>query len=110
MIARLWNLVQRGRRDQPPRHLRPNELRRGVVRAERLRREALATRPVLDRQQRSPEEQQPRRPPVAPPQATTVTAERFRTAALRSRSGLRQALLLKEILDPPVALRDRHLR
>jgi hypothetical protein len=41
--------------------------------------------------------------PVAAPPSRTVTIRR----TLASRGGLRRALLLNEILGPPVALRDR---
>ncbi len=37
-----------------------------------------------------------------------ATTERALTSALKSRSGLRQAWVLKEVLGPPVALRGPH--
>ena len=49
------------------------------------------------------------RPPPRRPQTTQpppVTARRV-TALLRSPAGLRQVIVAKEILDPPVALRRR---
>ena len=54
---------------------------------------------------RAPEEErapQERRPASPDAQATT---ERALISALKSRSGLRQAWVLKEVLGPPVALR-----
>jgi hypothetical protein len=93
--------------DQPPnRQFRPNELRRDVVRAERLRREARRTEPALTRPQLSAEEQRSRRAQPSPALATPARESPSRLSALTTRSGLRQAWLLKEILSPPMALRD----
>ncbi|MBA3450618.1 MAG: hypothetical protein H0T18_05335 [Chloroflexia bacterium] len=107
MIARTLVALRRRLAGQPPpRQLRPTELRRDVVRAERLRREATAVSSVTA-QPLTLEEQRPRRVRVEPPQPPSAEREPWQKSALRSRSSLRQALLLKEILDPPLALRDR---
>ena len=92
----------------PQRTLRPNELRREVVREERLRREARQIDPLANRQGPSLEEQRARPPssPVLP--AVRARAASPHVSALRTQSGLRQAWLLKEILGPPLALRGPH--
>jgi hypothetical protein len=104
MMQRLRNFLRRRRGGQasaPP--LRPNELRRDLVQAERQRREAtratvVAQRAAID------EELAPRnRPRVAPTEPAVSVNPVLR--ALQSRSGLRQAWLMTEILGPPVALR-----
>ena len=110
MMQRLRDALRRGRSSEPPhRQYRPNELRLDVVRAERLRREAGRTEPVVSRPARSLEELQvqergPREPlPTPAVQSRPVPSQ---IAALKTRSCLRQAWLLKEILGPPLALRD----
>jgi hypothetical protein len=108
MMRRLRDALRRGRStEQPQRQYRPNELRLDVVRAERLRREARQADPAADSSWRSLEELEERRPQesVPAPAAGSRRASR-QIAALKTRSGLRQAWLLKEILDPPRALRD----
>lgn len=109
MIRRVLDVLRR--RDSQPvsRPLRPNELRRDVVQAERHRREGLRSEAAFNRQDLS-DEQRPRRQPEAPIAPPHVTAEPWHVAALTSRSGLRRALVLKEILDPPLALRGPHTR
>jgi hypothetical protein len=110
MMQRLRDALRRGQSaEQPYRQYRPNELRLDVVRAERLRREARRVEPAAGPAGRSLEELGERRPlaPLPAPAARSRPATQ-RIAALQSRSGLRQAWLLKEILSPPLALRDRY--
>jgi hypothetical protein len=104
MIRRFLDVLQRGIAEQgPPYPLRPNALSREVVRAERLRREARQaeaaarqdTHPA--REERTPRGQQP---DTSPPRDVALLA-----ASLKSRSNLRRAMLLKEILGPPAAMR-----
>jgi len=100
MMRRLLEMMRRQMGHQPPApQYRPNQLRSDVVRAQRLRREALQEE---FQQQLPPPRREPAkaRPPrlVQPPMV----------AALRSRAGLRRAMLLKEIVDRPVALRGLH--
>jgi hypothetical protein len=106
MIQRLRDAL-RGLSDQPPnRQFRPNELRREVIREERLRRETRRVEPVASRPQLSVEEQRARRAQPSPALAMPTREAPPRLSALATRSGLRQAWLLKEILGPPLALRD----
>ena len=110
MMQRRRDALRRGRAaESPNRQYRPTELRLDVVRAERLRRDARRAEPVVGPPGRSPEEMRERRPPEPLPDP----AARSRPApqqirALKTRSGVRQAWLLKEILSPPLALRDRY--
>jgi hypothetical protein len=108
MMQRLLDALRRGRSAEPSqRHYRPNELRLDTVRAERVRREARRPEPAPRQPARSQEELQaraPREPRPAP--ITQPRRARHQLAALKTRSGLRQAWLLKEILGPPLALRD----
>jgi hypothetical protein len=108
MMQRLLDALRRGRSSEPPRRqYRPNELRLDTVRAERLRRDARRAEPAARQPVRSPEELQERGPrdPLPAP-ATQPRSAPKQIAALKTRSGLRQAWLLKEILGPPLALRD----
>jgi hypothetical protein len=105
MIRRFLDALQRGTAEQgPPYPPRPNALSREVVRAERLRREARqaesATRQDTHpaREERTPRGQQPVAPPPRDAAAPLATS-------LKSRSNLRRAMLLKEILGPPAAMR-----
>jgi hypothetical protein len=110
MMQRLREALRHASSAEPPnRQYRPNELRPDVVRAERLRRETRRTEPAPRQPVRSLEERQARglresvpAPAIQPRPAPT------QFAALKTRSGLRQAWLLKEILSPPLALRDRN--
>ena len=107
MLRRLRDILQREYTDQSlNRQFRPNELRRDVVSAERLRRESHRVEPTPTRPQLSAEEQRARR--AEPSMASAVSARQVpsHVSALTTRSGLRQAWLLKEILNPPMALRD----
>ena len=105
MIRRLLGLFQQGMAKQGPHNaLRPNELRRDAVRAERLRREArLAEHAARQHTPPAREERTHRahQPVTSPPPEDGVPL----ATALRSRSELRRAILLKEILGPPAALR-----
>ena len=108
MMQRLRDALRRGRSaEQPHRQYRPNELRLDEIRAERLRREARRVEPAVGPPGRSLEELGVRRPqePLPAPAARSHRASR-QIASLKTRSGLRQAWLLKEILAPPLALRD----
>jgi hypothetical protein len=106
MIRRILDaLRQRVARPAPEFQHRPNELRRDMVRAERLRREALQAEASARAARPTPEEQrtpQERVPAALDAQAAT---KRPLLMMLTSRSGQRQALVGKEILGPPVALR-----
>ena len=108
MIQRLRDALRPGQSvEQPYRQYRPNELRLDVVRAERLRRDARRAEPAAGPPGRSLEELRERRPPepLSAPAARLRPAPQ-QIAALKTRAGLRQAWLLKEILSPPLALRD----
>jgi hypothetical protein len=108
MMQRLRDALRRERSAAvPERQYRPNELRLDVVRAERLRRESRRAEPAIRQPGRSLEELQERRvweSAVAAPATRSGPVAR-QIAALKTRSGLRQAWLLKEILGPPMALR-----
>ena len=107
-MQRLRDAIRHGSAAEPPhRQYRPNELRLDVVRAERLRREARRAEPAAGPPGRSLEELGERRPqaPLPAPAARSRPAPQ-QIAALKTRSGLRQAWLLKEILSPPLGLRD----
>jgi hypothetical protein len=108
MMQWLREALGRGRSAEPPnRQFRPNELRLDTVRSERLRREARRTEPVVvppGRSQEELRERRPQEPLPAPAARSRLASQQF--AALKTRSGLRQAWLLKEILGPPLALRD----
>ena len=108
-MQRLRDALHRERPATPPeRQYRPNELRLDLVRAERLRREALRAEPLSSQPARSLEEQQEPEPLESPAAAPAIRPRPVvrEIAALKTRSGLRQAWLLKEILSPPLALRD----
>ena len=109
-MQRLREALRHASSAEPPsRQYRPNELRLDVARSERLRREVRRTEPAAGPSGRSLEEQRERRPrePLPAPAARSRPAQQ-QFAALKTRSGLRQAWLLKEILGPPLALRDRN--
>src|ERR671913_1123990 len=103
MMQRLRDALRRSRSVEPPhRQYRPNELRLDTVRADRLRRDALRAEPAASQPGRSPEELQVRRPRETPAAAAAHMRPAPRQiASLKTRSGLRQAWLLKEILDVP---------
>ncbi len=71
-------------------------LRRTVVRPNR-------SLPASPRQ----EEATPVRSPAPEPESKQETTRQDLVAALSSRAGLRQALLLQEILGPPMSLRNQ---
>jgi hypothetical protein len=111
MMQRLRSALRGERSGEPPnRHYRPNELRLDLVRAERLRRDARRAEPLSSQPGRSLEELQARAPvPREAPAADPATRPRpgaSKIGALKTRTGLRQAWLLKEILGQPLALRD----
>jgi hypothetical protein len=113
MMQRLRGALRGEHSGEPPgRQYRPNELRLDLVRAERLRREARHAEPLSSQSARSLEELQvpepePRETAVANP-ATQQRRGASQIAVLKTRTGLRQAWLLREILGPPLALRDRY--
>jgi hypothetical protein len=109
MIGRILDaLRQRVVGKAPEGQYRPNELRRDVVRTGRLPQEARQTDVAARASRRAPEEERaPRERVPASPDASGTT-ERALVSALKSRSGLRQAWVLKEVLGPPVALRGPH--
>jgi hypothetical protein len=109
MIGRIFDALRRRVTEQgSERQERPNELRREAVRAGRLRQEAMQSDAAARASPRAREEERaPRERLPASPDAP-VTTERALVSALKSRSGLRQAWVLKEVLGPPVALRGPH--
>jgi hypothetical protein len=113
MMQRLRSALRGERSGEPAnRQFRPNELRLDLVRAERLRRDARRAEPPSSQPGRALEELQarapvPREAPAADP-AIRPRPDASQIAALKTRTGLRQAWLLKEILAPPLALRDRY--
>jgi hypothetical protein len=109
MIQRLRDVLRRRSSAAPPqRQYRPNELRLDVVRAERLRSEAQRPEPAASQPRRSLEELQSQRSrEPAPAPAIQPGLVRRQIATLKTRSGLRQAWLQKEILGPPLALRHQ---
>ena len=110
-MQRLRDALRRVDSTGPPNRMyRPNELRPDVVRAERLRRESRRTEQTVRQPGHSLEELQPRRPAESAATTPAVQSRPVATeiAVLRTRSGLRQAWLLKEILGPPLALCDRY--
>jgi hypothetical protein len=109
MIGRILDALQRRLVEQAPqRQYRPNELRREVVRTGRLHQEARQADAAARASRRAPEEERPPRERMPAPPDAPATNERALTSALKSRSGLRQAWVLKEVLGPPVALRGPH--
>jgi hypothetical protein len=104
MIRRILDTLLLRRSGEMPSmaQLRPNELRREVVQAERRRREARAT--AVSSPGLSEEERPPRERVVAPPAARDIERNSL-LGALKTRAGMRQAWLMKEILDPPVGMR-----
>ena len=109
MIGRIFDVLRRRLAEQAPeRQYRPNELRRDVVRTGRLPQEARQADAAARAARRAPEEERaPRERMPASPNAPATT-ERALASVLTSRSGLRQAWVLKEVLGPPVALRGPH--
>ncbi len=109
MIGRIVDVLRQRLAEQASeRQYRPNELRREVVRTGRLHQEARQADAAARASRRAPEEERaPRERMPASPDAQATT-ERALTSALKSRSGLRQAWVLKEVLGPPVALRGPH--
>ncbi len=108
MIRRFLDALHRGMAEQvPPYPLRPNALSREVARAERLRREARQAEAAARQDTQPAREERAQRgqePVTLPQEAASPLA-----ASLKSRSNLRRAMLLKEILGPPAALRwPRH--
>jgi hypothetical protein len=97
-------LRRRGGRGNPP-QLRPNELRRDVVQAERRRREAGRARAAAPGAIYDEATAPRQRPPVVP--ARPVAPAHLLLATLKTRDGLRQAWLMSEILGAPVSMRDR---
>ncbi len=105
MFRRTLGAIQRRTGAPAAGLLRPNELRLDVVRAERLRREARRPDAIANPPRIPPEEPQSLRAPTAETGPARRNPDPSLVAALKSRSGLRQAWLVKEILGPPRALR-----
>jgi hypothetical protein len=109
MIERILDALRRRVAEQgPERQYRPNELRREVVRPGRLPQEARQTDAAARASRRAPEEERAPRERVPASPDAPATTELALVSALKSRSGLRQAWVLKEVLGPPVALRGPH--
>ena len=109
MIGRILDALRRSVTEQgPKRQDRPNELRREVVRAGRLRQEVMPADAVTRASPRAREEERAPRGRVLASPDTPATTKRALTSVLTTRSGLRQAWMLKEVLGPPVALRAPH--
>jgi hypothetical protein len=107
MIGRILDALQRRLVEQAPqRQYRPNELRREVVRAGRLHQEARQSDTAARTSRRAPEEERAPRARLPASPTAPATTDRALISALKSRSGLRQAWVLKEVLGPPVALRS----
>ena len=104
MIQRILDALRRRGEQEPARPLRPNELRRDVVQAERRRREATPAARVGRFPPVSEEERAPRKPPPAQLESPPVSQHAL-GAVLRTRTGLRTAWLAKEVLGPPPGLR-----
>jgi hypothetical protein len=106
MIGRILDALQRRLAEQAlERQYRPNELRREMVRTGRLHQEAWQTDAAARASRRAPEEERAPRERMPASPDTPATTEPALTSVLTSRSGLRQAWVLKEVLGPPVALR-----
>jgi len=109
MIGRILDALQRRLAEQAPqRQYRPNELRREVVRTGRLDQEARQADAAARASRRAQEEERAPRERVPTSPDVQATTERALISALKFRSGLRQAWVLKEVLGPPVALRGPH--
>jgi hypothetical protein len=108
MMQRLRDALRRGRFTEPPdRQYRPNEFRVDTARADRMRHEVRRPAPAHRLPVRSLEEQRARGPREELPALDTQPRSVPRMiSALKTRSGLRQAWLLKEILGPPLAMRN----
>ena len=106
MIRRIVDALRRGLTDRAPeRQFRPNELRREVVRAERLEKEARQEDAGVRASRLVPVEERGSRARVPTAPDASATTNRALTSVLTSRSGLRQAWVVKEVLGPPIALR-----
>jgi len=81
--------------------LRPNQLRRDDAIAERRRQEAARR---SDRPGAQASQTRPNREAANPPRHESPGSL---PAALSSRAGLRQAMLLREVIGPPLSLRDQ---
>ena len=107
MIERLRHVLRRESLPSPAQPLRPNQLSQQAARPERLRREALRDEQIRRVPERSSEQLLERREPMATTLPPRRELESSPVKALTSRSTLRQAWLLMEILGPPRALRGR---
>lgn len=104
MIGRVMNVFGRSRGEAATRPLRPNELSRNVIQAERQRRkdargELLPSESTPTRDKRQARERREHQEP-------RLQARSRLTDSLRSKSGLRRAWLAKEILGPPRSLQS----
>ena len=104
MIGRALDAMRRRVGEPADRPPRPNELRRDVARAERLRQEARRVEAATDQPRRPPEGGREQRAAGDAARAGHPDDQPRPLTALASRSGLRRAWLVKEILGPPRAL------
>ena len=106
MMQRLRYLFQQATDGSmlPGQPTRPNQLLPEVVRAERLRREALQREAAAQDGERPRSQKRPA-PESRPLPRAPAGASQNLLAALRSREGLQQAFLIHEILGPPVGMR-----
>jgi hypothetical protein len=105
MIERLRHALRRETMSSSAPPSRPNQLSLEAARAERLRRESERGAQIRSVPERPPEEPWERQELMT---ATTRPRERksWPVSARSSRSDMRRAWLLKEILGPPRALRS----
>ncbi|MDQ3694569.1 MAG: hypothetical protein M3464_13230 [Chloroflexota bacterium] len=101
MIRRVLATLTRRGGAADPGPVRPNQLRREDVTAERRRREARRVQPTV---MTAPPARAPHPAVSGPPRSAEPT---MLGMMLSSRSGLRQLLLAREVLGPPLALSDR---
>jgi hypothetical protein len=105
MLDRIRNALRHRIEEATLPPLRPNELRAEFVRAERVQREARQRRnPTSSSDDRAGRNARPADPVTPPSPSALQTLHPIEV--LSARAGPRQAWLLKEILGPPVALRD----
>jgi hypothetical protein len=103
VFRRLRRALTNAQSTQDPGPARPNQLRREDVVLPRRRATAP---PARDRSGVAARSQSQPRPPVSPPLGQPAPPPNSLRAELTSRGGLRRAMLLREVLGPPVSLRD----
>ena len=100
MVRRLFETVTGAAGDEERGPLRPNQLRLQDVVVQRQRRQAARPAPSAPAPAPPPRPARQQAAPLPPARSSSLRE------MLSSRRGLRQALLLREVLDPPLALRD----